>query len=859
VETDIQMPVERNESGQTADFIWRGLALIASIGITAIACKLETVPVGLMLAGGISWAFVGYKPRRPVLAACITSACAMAAGLVIWSLPLKIGIFIPIWAVLWISPPWVRWIFKRACILAIWLWSSRGKPLVFVDSSLTASERFPRLSECVRVAVSMIGPFAAIGPFLHRGIMGGDDARWYTAVVADNLSQWRSGMGPAFVGQTYYAAFGTVLPLRVAPYLQHLTLLFDYMSGQRYPAYILVNLAIVFSSMAGGLSAYLCLRSILPDRRTEACLLAVLYSWCPAVIGLAYNGQLFMSAMTLPYLPIVFLGVIRLYDRESLSGWLMMSAGCAMTWLCHSPIGLWATIAAALAVTVRWSSGHFCRREMYLALFAAAAFAVLCGYVFVSIATLSPDTTAPIAASEVIATIHRTVPGIFLPLSPTGSALSDFQPGYGLWIILGLCLYEGPWRGRGPSRALAAITVLLLVLLLPIPGLNDRLWHLVPQSVIDATNRAAGQRLYTLLAACIVILAGIVLKQHYESGASRRSPVVLILLLATLWSGIELRPFLARGALLANSAPSSDESLSPQNLALSRYSIGFLSEHNRFYSSGVVDYNLEQRILGPNLRTYITTNVDEIAPGYDGGPRTGGGGLAGQFLGQGDPIDGHFVVLSPKLRIEPSKHYLLAIDFPKNEYAGVLEIKGKGFHREYSLPMSGEPFAFGATRFASRSIPLSTGAHDPVDLTLTFINQGPDADAGPYRNFARFNLIRYDPERLPIRLRSFLPYTADVRSPGPGWLETFRYYTPGWEAEVDGRSVPVRRSWNQLVAVPVGAGESHVKLFYRPSVALVASYWATWVGWLALLAVSIVWLLSARRHASDKITGTSAD
>jgi hypothetical protein len=833
------MQTARNKFGREADFAWRGMALLISIEMGALASKLEDTPVGPMLVGGLVWAFIGFRPRRPWLSAFVTSMTVLVAALVIWNLPKTFAIFVPVWAAIFFLPTFAWWGFKKAVVLTNWLWDSRVHLLAWTDSFLSAADRHPTFAEISRITVSIAGPLAAIFPFFHDGIMGGDDARWYTAVVADHISQWRSGMGPAFVGQTQYAALGTVLPLRIAPYLQHLTLALDFLTGQRQPAYLLLNLAIVLSAAAGGLSAYLCLRSLLPLHRTEACLLALLYSWCPAVIGLAYNGQLFMSAMTWPYLPIIFLGMTRLYDRYSLGGWVMLAAGCAMAWLCHSPIGLWATIAAALAVAVRWLSGYFARRELFMALLASVVFAVLCGYAFVSMATLSPDKTASIATSDVITALRTTVPGIFLPLSPGGAALSDFQPGYSLWLILGLCVLQRQWKRPGPARSLAAVALLLVLLLLPIPGLNAWLWDLVPQSVIDATNRAPGQRLYALLAAGTVILAAVTLRQLYQSGWARRSAAVLTLLLATLWSGIQLRPFLLRGPQIANSTKQSDESLSPQNLALGRYSIGFLSEYNRFFSNGVVDYNLEQRILGPNLRTYIETNVDEIAPGFDHGPGKPHPELPGELRGHGDPSNGRFVVLAPTLRIEPNSHCLLVIDFLKKELVGVLEVRGRGILREYALPLSGEPFAFGTTRFASRAIPLENQTSEPLDLTLTFINQGADADPQPYQSFARYELVQYDPEKLPIRLRSYLPYVADVNSPGPGWLETFRYFTPGWKAVVNGNAVPVRKSWNQLVAVPVGAGENSVSLFYQAPVALAAAYWITWTGWLALVAAFV--------------------
>src|SRR5580698_2702777 len=226
-----------------------------------------------------------------------------------------------------------------------------------LSSFLQGCVRSLWLGEVLRMVAAAGAGLFALKSFLVDTIIGGSDGVWYTAVVADNLQQWRTGHWPVFVGQTRFAAVGTVIPLRVAPYLQHLTLLLDFTTGRRLTPYLLLNLAIALSGAAGGLSAYLCLRSILGERRIEALLLAVLYIWCPGVIGLPFTGQLFMSTMTMPYLPIVFLGIVRIFQRDDFSGWALASAGCAACWLAHSPIGAWASIAVALALVARWACG----------------------------------------------------------------------------------------------------------------------------------------------------------------------------------------------------------------------------------------------------------------------------------------------------------------------------------------------------------------------------------------------------------------------------------------------------------------------------------------------------------------------
>ena len=156
-----------------------------------------------------------------------------------------------------------------------------------------------------------------------------------------------------------------------------------------------------------------------------------------------------------------------------------------------------------------------------------------------------------------------------------------------------------------------------------------------------------------------------------------------------------------------------------------------------------MDYGLEQRVLAANQRSYLVSNVRTIAPGHDFGRRGGHPVLPGVLEGT-SPQDEHvWVNLSPKLTLEPNKHYLLAVDIPTPTWLGILQIKGPDFYREYQLPSSGMAYAFGSEELSSRVIPLSTDSTVPVELTLAFINQDPSADMSQFQNFGRFEPVSY--------------------------------------------------------------------------------------------------------------------
>ena len=74
--------------------------------------------------------------------------------------------------------------------------------------------------------------------------------------------------------------------------------------------------------------------------------------------------------------------------------------------------------------------------------------------------------------------------------------------------------------------------------------------------------------------------------------------------------------------------------------------------------------------------------------------------------------------------------------------------------------------------------------------------------AGP----ARARLVRAEPERLEFQVDSRAPTTVTA---AVGW-------SPKWRAALNGRPVPLERTWEGLMAFPVPAGTSHVRLEFHP-------------------------------------------
>ena len=301
-----------------------------------------------------------------------------------------------------------------------------------------------------------------------------------------------------------------------------------------------------------------------------------------------------MSEMTLPFLPMVFAGAYRIFKTDDFSGWVLIVAGCAGCWLAHSPIGLWASLAAVLIVILRWAFRRgLSRREALRACYSALLFAALCGYVFVSLSELTPPNVGHIPRALVIQNVSNTYPAVVKPLTRYASEVTDLQLGYSLLAVLAAGIAIALISRKPALVSLATAGLLLACLVFPVPGINRWLWTAVPQAFIDITNAAPTQRLYAVLAACTVTLAAACLAAYPQG--HRRYAVVLAM--ALLWSGLELTPFFLRGSVIRNSKASSEEALRAENLPLSRFSLGMLTYDNRFFSNGVVDYGMEQRVL----------------------------------------------------------------------------------------------------------------------------------------------------------------------------------------------------------------------------------------------------------------------
>ncbi len=688
----------------------------------------------------------------------------------------------------------------------------------------------------VQVGGVLVIALVLMRPYLTRGLNGASDAYWYANTLADYVMQLRAGIFPVWTTQTEYSFYGSIFPLRLAPYLPHLAGVIDLVTARQLPPYAIANVAMALSLTAGMLVMQACLGRIIPRRPWTAAGLALCYGLCPGVLGLAYSLDLFMSFSTLPFLPVVFLGVVRSFERNDLRPRLLMAGGLAATWLAHPPIGLWCGIVVGATQIVRVWMQASSRQAWRSDLGGAVTFFLLTGYSFVSVKSLGP-----LAGGERNGHYHmikQFFAQSWLPVD-TNDRLGSLQLGYGLAAmgLVATVLARGPEQRM--ARLLLGCAAGLIILLTPIPFLTEFLWRIIPQFVLHITDIWPMQRLLVLLAVCLLFgitawLAAV--SEHSWAGRLLNA----LLVLALVWGGLEAVKFIQMVDRRDFNWTKTEIAFRPENRYMTKAGLGGPPVMPRYFSQGVTDPVLEHRFLAPDSKEIIHNAVDAIRPGFGPGSSSGPRRLAQRFNGEPDAEDLRILNLTPRFTLAPRKHYLLLLEFLEKDYTGQLFMDGPGFTRMYWLPAAGKERAFGANSGNARWLPLWQTTDRPEEVRLRWLPTG-SAPRESYVPFANYELVEYDPTKLDVVMESWLPYRAAVNAPAQSYLETPRVFFPGYRAVVDGHPAPVERSPDGFVMVRLEPGRHVLELRHVPPWSTQAAYWlglASWLGFAVFSALT---------------------
>jgi len=425
--------------------------------------------------------------------------------------------------------------------------------------------------------------------------------------------------------------------------------------------------------------------------------------------------------------------------------------------------------------------------------------------------------------------LREVFPSVLLPLSSNGRQLSDFQLGYALWGLLLFSLWYLRRSRKSETWILLGASMLLAVLLTPIPGLDLKLWTAVPALVRNITGNWVMNRLYLVLAGTVIFGAAAIMAGGMLDHPRRRRWLAVLLALGCVWSLVEAAKF-AKGSRNGRRPPETAvDLLRPENVLLTSYSYLIFPQPPGTFTHGNADPAMEERLLARDTLAPIATNpAAALATGRE---------VFSGYFGPSFQPGMSWLELPTPLTLEPHRRYLLACEFLKPEKAiGVLQFTGRSFFREYALPAYGGLKAFGAGGEHANWLSLWTSAPAAEKVTVRFLQASEAGTPGELAPFAHLRLFVYDPAVLPVQVEDWIPYRARVCSPAPAWLETPRMFQTGYVAAVNGRPAAVRKTPGGLVGIAVPAGDSRVKLVYRPPLGLAALFWVSLAGMGGLAA-----------------------
>jgi len=508
----------------------------------------------------------------------------------------------------------------------------------------------------------------------------------------------------------------------------------------------------------------------------------------------------------------------------------LAAAGLAALWL-SSRAFFWflaagtAAVALAAVLARRWPAEKR-ERLTWAVLFGSAAAAAF-GAAWALRGEVLPVNDQFLAGLDHNASRWRE---LLRPVAPDAMAEGNSQPGWALLACFGAGLLHSFGRSREKHRAagmLAAAGALLILFVWPVGPVARFVIGNLPTDLAYVMGIPMTVRLLPTWCAIAAVLGFLAAASIASAGGWRKVALVSVAILLAGWSASEARKFVARGFAITAPGPLSQQHLMPENRVVHRFVYDLLRLPD-YYTHGGNDWRLESRLL--------RMDQTELAGPAEAAARMERRGSRAIEWG-GRPLETGlaWVDLQPRLTIPANTTLLLRFEFPEEVAPGYLIFKGEHFYREFALPASGLPKAFGSGPENGKVLTLGNSSPDAAEITVFFVRNAIPAGttANTWVHFAKITASRFDPEMLPVRVRSLIPYRAQLTLPEDGFLETPRVMLPGYVATVDGKPADVRRSNQGLVMIPLKAGAHEVDLRFVGTRALRLTYGLSAGAWLA--------------------------
>ena len=415
--------------------------------------------------------------------------------------------------------------------------------------------------------------------------------------------------------------------------------------------------------------------------------------------------------------------------------------------------------------------------------------------------------------------------GFFMPVGRRLGSTAC-QPGWGAWALLGGLAWGALVGGSLRSRLTLTVAALLVISCLAVPGLSAFWVAFMPRALVEMVAFPLVNRLFPVMVAMASAGGFLWLDDLAARRPGWHRALAGVLVGLALWGAGQTWPFLQHGWATRHTRQDTADLFRPDSVVLERVAYDLLPIP--FYvSNGKVDPRLESRV-------WIHKPPFLIGPDGIAHRMEAAGGHECLLTATVDPTAPAWLKLAPEIQLAPGERVLLRFEFLAHDYRGWLVFKSEHIYRNYLLPDSGWPLAFGVGRGRSKVVSLWNSGATEETVRLSFQRTDPAAPEPPAGDFARLHVSPYRPELAPVRTLSLIPYRVEVDLPTAGWVETPRVYLPGYAAVVDGHATPVNESLRFLVRVPVAAGRHVVEVDFRGTPAFWAAWWVSAVAWAGL-------------------------
>ncbi len=655
-------------------------------------------------------------------------------------------------------------------------------------------------------------------PVVH----GTGDARWYAIMMQDTLLQLREGIFPLFGGQTEYQFNGVLYPIRIAPGIHYLVAGADVLTGHQLEVSAVLNFALVGWAFVAALTATISVRLLRPANPLLSFFLAFFFVSCPGVMSVVYNTDLYMSWVTVPGVPLAWYACVRLRESLNMRHGALLASSLGLLWWGHTPIAVWTTLLVGIALLYAAFRQVLRRPASLLVLLGtgilfllAAGFPLAAALLFPAEQNSNVGGFQEATPQTILYFLQQVFPKVWLPMNPDLRELSTFQLGYTLWLGTAVLIGGLYWRAR-LTLAFAFTAVGLLLLLHP-HGLNATFWSWVPGFVRNTTGNWPMNRLYLILAGLLIVALPLLLPTR-RLKLSVFLPLLVLACVGAGWSFSEGRKFSVISNRLRPSVEVDRRYLSPESINITRFAYLVLGKLPAYFSHGYFDPMMEHRLFDQDGKMILSNESAVLAAAAAGDPRVR---KSAELSFQQDPNNPAVWLLAQELVLDPGKYYLLSIDLPETqEMVAILQLAGKRVFAEYQFPVFGETKSYGTPEGAKT---LSLRPRGPVPDSVAVRIIVPTEAYLPKLKATHARLLEYDPELLPFRVTSWLPYTVEVNSPQEGWLETPRSFQTHWRTEPS--QFALRRSPETLVEIAVPAGKSTVRLVYAVPFSFYLIFW----------------------------------